>query len=86
MSELSKIYLLHAKIETLTDENALLKKEIKKEIECWKKWGVYAGQDFEKCGLFGLGRSDLKILCFDTTAERDECYDWLMKQREGRWK
>jgi len=68
---------------SLTDEN----ERLKKDLECWKKWGrhhVSGSADISKSGLLGLVRGDWAFICFDTTAERDDCYDWLMKQREGK--
>ncbi len=73
---------IYENLLSLTDENARLKKE----IECWKKWGRFYRKDYNpvminKCTI---EYADGIAWLFSTNAERDECYNWLMKQREGK--
>ena len=69
------------KFRTLTDENALLKKE----IECWNKWGGYINKWVPVCDEeLWIILGDRPPVKFNTTAERDECYDWLRSNGRGR--
>ena len=82
-AKLGEMEVISDRLHHTLKENFKLAEEnerLKGEIEKWKKWGQYVMPgEYIKSGVLSIIMSDWRAVMFKDNAERDECFEFLLK-------